>query len=355
MSSNHEHRLAINRRQVVGGLAALLACPLSRRSFAETRPLRFGVFSLFEPRDLIVQSSEPLLLISSEATEERSLLPASTPAVIRWTGPQRMTVIGVPMSSLWVVSPAQSAARFVLAVPPSSRHGSIRREFQGSLAVAATHDRLQPVVSMEIETAVASIVAAEGPAVAPLAYLMAQAVASRSFLLASEAGHIGFDFCDTTHCQFLRGPAPLGSAAHIAAARTLGLSLHFEGRPIAAMYSRSCPGKTRSMAEIGLLAHGYPYYSVTCDYCLRHPETWERDRPAQDLPHNELQRLAFTRIHGWAALPSSSFIATKDALIGQGIGHGVGMCQRGAAAMATQGATWQEILAHYYPNTIIGT
>lgn len=34
----------------------------------------------------------------------------------------------------------------------------------------------------------------------------------------------------------------------------------------------------------------------------------------------------------------------------KGYGHGVGMSQYGANAMASQGSTWQEIIGHYYPN-----
>ena len=43
----------------------------------------------------------------------------------------------------------------------------------------------------------------------------------------------------------------------------------------------------------------------------------------------------------------SFFITTR------GYGHGVGMSQWGAKAMAEQGASWQEILGHYFPNTEI--
>ena len=35
----------------------------------------------------------------------------------------------------------------------------------------------------------------------------------------------------------------------------------------------------------------------------------------------------------------------------KGYGHGVGMSQYGANAMAKAGSTWQEILVHYYPGT----
>ena len=56
-------------------------------------------------------------------------------------------------------------------------------------------------------------------------------------------------------------------------------------------------------------------------------------------------------------LYSSAFIVEKEndtfTLYGAGWGHGVGLCQIGAAVMATKGYTYKEILAHYYPNTTI--
>ena len=41
-------------------------------------------------------------------------------------------------------------------------------------------------------------------------------------------------------------------------------------------------------------------------------------------------------------------------LHGAGWGHGVGLCQIGAAVMATKGYTYREILRHYYPGTELG-
>jgi stage II sporulation protein D len=205
---------------------------------------------------------------------------------------------------------------------------------------------------MEAETAVASIVEGESARDAPPAGLMAQAVASRSFLLAAKTAHAGFDFCDTTHCQFLRGPAPAGSPAMIAAARTAGLCLHYEGRPLAAMYSRSCSGRTCSLDELGLRVRDYPYYPVECEFCGRHPEVWAREFDSVGAaPRGERERIAYSRIHGWSALPSSSFVRQQNQLEGRGIGHGLGLCQRGAMAMARAGIGFDRILAHYYPNT----
>ncbi|HJX52667.1 MAG TPA: hypothetical protein VJ801_07880, partial [Polyangia bacterium] len=38
---------------------------------------------------------------------------------------------------------------------------------------------------------------------------------------------------------------------------------------------------------------------------------------------------------------------------GAGFGHGVGMCQTGAVGMAEAGKRYQQILRHYYPNTVL--
>ncbi|MDR1544566.1 MAG: SpoIID/LytB domain-containing protein [Prevotellaceae bacterium] len=55
-------------------------------------------------------------------------------------------------------------------------------------------------------------------------------------------------------------------------------------------------------------------------------------------------------------LYSSAFVAEKDkkgdfTLTGTGWGHGVGLCQIGAAVMSAQGFDYQQILAHYFPNS----
>ena len=36
-----------------------------------------------------------------------------------------------------------------------------------------------------------------------------------------------------------------------------------------------------------------------------------------------------------------------------GYGHGVGMSQWGAEAMARNGSNYKEILSHYYPGTLV--
>ena len=64
-------------------------------------------------------------------------------------------------------------------------------------------------------------------------------------------------------------------------------------------------------------------------------------------------RRALSRTH----LYSSAFVVDQDSghlvLSGAGWGHGVGLCQIGAAVMANEGKTYREILRHYYRGTTV--
>jgi SpoIID/LytB domain protein len=64
------------------------------------------------------------------------------------------------------------------------------------------------------------------------------------------------------------------------------------------------------------------------------------------------KELEIRRWLSWSHLYSSAFIVTVDAtrfiFHGAGWGHGVGLCQIGAAVMATQGFSAGEILKHYF-------
>ena len=243
------------------------------------------VFSLFHPAELQVQAAHSHPIVVTENGRARTL---EGSAVARLRG--AATVTGLNGAD----------AQFVLSVP-----GKIRREFHGTLEVRAEDSELRAIVRMDLETAVSSIVAAESPPQAFLEARKAQAVVARSFLIAAKHRHDGFDFCDTTHCQFLREPPTAQSINARAAAETLGLVLAYQGRPIAALYSANCGGTTRTLEEAGWNAEPYPYFAVEC--------------------------------------PVRGAVS----------GHRIGMCQEGAAAMAKQGRTFREILSAYFPTTAL--
>jgi stage II sporulation protein D len=67
----------------------------------------------------------------------------------------------------------------------------------------------------------------------------------------------------------------------------------------------------------------------------------------------ETFQLAVGRALGWNRIPSTWFEVSQQGdrffFHGRGWGHGVGLCQKGAAAMATQGRSTQQILQQYFP------
>jgi stage II sporulation protein D len=250
------------------------------------------------------------------------------------------------------------ATDFLLSVP-----GKVTRLFRGELGVKCQSNELMAIVEMDLETAVASAVAAESAPGAPLEALKAQAVATRSYYLASLSRHGEVDFCDTTHCQFLREPPPPSSLPAKATSATYGLVLFYDGATVPALFTGSCGGRTRTLAEIGLTPGPYPYFSVACNYCLQHAPHWSAQLEAKEAAglasDSEGSRLRLGRIMGWDVIPGNNYELRREGAVvvveGSGKGNGVGLCQLGAAWMARQGYGFQEILAYYYPNTVAGT
>lgn len=339
----------------------VLACVLLAAQAARAQDVRIGVLGLFHPGQLTLQAGPAQAVIVHTGTKtfvlERSSGQDTAKVIISGSGLIiRIGNQSIQTSSLRASSRSNNAADFVLAVP-----GKISRRYLGVLEVTAVADTLLPVVHMDLETAVASVVQAESAPGTPLEALKAQAVASRSYFTAARGRHREFDFCDTTHCQFLRAPPPPDSDASRAAKATQGLVLAYRDQAVAAMFTRSCGGRTRTPQEVGLSSHAYPYFSVTCDYCRRHPSRWVRrvsSAEASELrERGEASRLSLDRRLGWDAVPGNNFTAHSDAqgvvLEGSGEGHGIGLCQAGASAMAQAGAMFREILEHYYPNTVL--
>ena len=344
-------------------LLLISVCWPTRTAALETRRVRVEVLSLFRPSELRIGVVNHEV-IAIEIDGKKRVLSAGSQAVVRRVNAQliELRVDGVDGSlrgeSLEVRAPSGPEdigdCSFSLAVPDK-----LKRVYSGQLSIRARGAVLEAVVTMPLETAVASVVQAESPPGAGIEALKAQAVATRSFLIARQTAHVSFDFCDTTHCQFLRSPPAPDSAASRATKATAGLVLVWHSdttareQTLPAMYARSCGGRTRTLREIGVLSDGYPYYSVRCAWCTRHPERWQRQL-TDSVQRTERDRLAFNRVHGWAALPGlaeDSNSQSTTTIEGRGVGHGVGLCQLGAAEMARRHVSFRQILEHYYPNT----
>jgi peptidoglycan hydrolase-like amidase len=346
--------------------AKLLAFALLTSHAVCAQDVRIGVLGLFRPHQITlkampgqaliiraktVSAREELFALERSSGADTVEITASGDGLLLRSGNRPLRVSAVHASSR-----SDGVAEFMLTIP-----GKISRQYSGVLEVKAVAGILVPIVHMDLETAVASVVQSESAPDTPLAGLQAQAVATRSYFVAARGRHHDFDFCDTTHCQFLREPPLPDSNASRATAATRGLVLDYQDKVVVAMFTRSCGGHTRTPQEVGLSSSGYPYFSAVCDYCLRHPSHWDRrvsQAEGNELrEHGEASRLEIDRRLGWDAVPSNNFVAHSDAkgvvLEGTGEGHGIGLCQAGAKAMAQSGATFREILDHYYPNTTL--
>ena len=342
------------------GLLAMLA--LSTQAIAAER-VRIAVFGLFHAKQLVVEAlpSQPLNVAAdgrqitlSNSGLQRLVFTKSGEEIVMDRANRKTTATQINIAA----QQSGDDADFVLSVP-----GKLHRQFHGRLIIASGENELLPVVEMDLEIAVGSIVAAESLPGAPLEALKAQAVVSRSYLLAGGPRHAYADFCDTTHCQFIRRPPAPSSPAARATAETTGLVLAWQSKTFAAMYSASCGGRTRTLAEAGYVAHDYPYFAVECLYCRRSPERWSSKVAASDARELSQKRDEHARIRagrklGWAKVPSSAYDMKREddgafELSGVGRGHGIGLCELGAADMARDGKDFRAILAHYFPNTTV--
>src|SRR5262249_2474483 len=101
--------------------------------------------------------------------------------------------------------------------------------------------------------------------------LKAQAVAARTYIMRNlgQYKNDGYDICNTDACQVYMGQGTEHSLTNQAAADTRGMVAVYNDRPINALYSSTCGGRTEDAANI--FDERFPYLvSTICEY--KHPE-----------------------------------------------------------------------------------
>ncbi|MGA7339295.1 MAG: SpoIID/LytB domain-containing protein [Terracidiphilus sp.] len=262
------------------------------------------------------------------------------------------------------------------------------------VTIAARGAALTIAVTLPVESYVERVVASESGPADSVESLKALAIVVRSFALHEEHGHADFDVCDSTHCQLLRwnGAGREQAAAHAATLKTAGETLWFHGQRALAYFSKDCGGHTASPEEIWPKARPEAYLPSRADhYCTADGGSeWSAELTRADLTailaarglarpgwqsvsvarrgesgravtlkidamevDAEEFRLAVGQGLGWNRIPSTLFEVSRDGdrflFHGRGWGHGVGLCQKGAAAMAAQNFAASQILAQYFP------
>ena len=273
--------------------------------------------------------------------------------------------------------------------------GRDRRRYEGALRLRAVGEELEVVATFALEEYVAEVVASETNFGTPAAALEAQAIVVRSYATASGSRHEVARLCDLAHCQVLRGAHDERhrKAALVATQRTAGAVLSLEGGSAALpTFHAACGGHTADPREIFGGEDHSGAASVPDEGCAAHEWTatialsQARSVLAGVLGDFEATELQFgpgrggfvTQVVnprsgekitgerfartldaalGYGKVRSPRFTVTCSAsaitLKGSGLGHGVGLCQEGAARMALKGASAEAILKHYFPAAVI--
>ena len=332
--------------------------------------------------------------------------------------------------------------------------------YQGDLVLHLREDgTICAINEISLENYLKSVISSEMSAEAPIEFLRAHAILSRSWLLAGldrrkrentsvgkniqEKGevmrwydredHDLFDVCSDDHCQRYHGITKvISQRAEEAIRKTNGRVMTYQGKICDARYSKACGGITenfetawndkrvpylRSISDASTFHHPIGTEEEATAWILSRPDAYcntkdahllerilpEVDRETKDFFRWEVEysrkeleeilqkqtgfdfgelteivpisrgpsgRISRLRIVGSKKsmvvgkeleirrclsdthLYSSAFIVRLEAdrvvFHGAGWGHGVGLCQIGAAVMATQGFSAEEILKHYF-------
>ncbi|MBM6724714.1 stage II sporulation protein D [Pseudoflavonifractor phocaeensis] len=258
------------------------------------------------------------------------------------------------------------------------------------------------VLTLGLDQYLWRVVAAEMPASFELEALKAQAAAARTYTL-SKLGrtvekHPDADVCtDITCCQAYIDPDQAAAnwgdnaAAYTAkitsaVSETDGMAVLYDGQPIQAVFFSSAAGRTVDAVEVWGNSVPYltgvdspegdevPNYHSTVTFTLEEfkskllaqypdadlsgdPAGWFQNTVPNSAGGVEQVDVGGVTVSGGAlrtllGLRSTSFTVTADSqgvtFSVTGYGHGVGMSQYGANALARQGKTYDEILKWYY-------
>jgi stage II sporulation protein D len=164
----------------------------------------------------------------------------------------------------------------------------------GALEVARARRGLGVVNTAPLESYIVGVVAAEGPASFHPEALKALAIAARSYTECNRGRHgDGTDLCDTTHCHAYAGIGRAAASVRAAVTATAGIVALYGGRPIDAVYSADCGGRTQTPDDAwGSRRRPIPYLRSVLDapaegetpYCAVNPRRgWQISLPLTTL------------------------------------------------------------------------
>ena len=147
-----------------------------------------------------------------------------------------------------------------------SGNAAVDGRYRGSLQIRASAlGGLSAINALDLEDYIRGVVAGEMPASWPAEALRAQAVAARTYALATSKAGDGFDQYADTRSQVyngISGETPTTDAAVAATAREV---VSYEGRPIVTYYFSTSGGRTEDVENSFLGAQPKPYLRSVAD------------------------------------------------------------------------------------------
>ncbi len=260
------------------------------------------------------------------------------------------------------------------------------RAYRGALRIEAHEGGLRVINLVDLEAYLRGVVPSEMSASWPMEALKAQAVAARSYTLASLDHAADYDVCASDACQVYRGVAAEHPRSDRAVHETEGIVIAWRGAPAVAYYHADSGGALASSGEVW--GRELPYLRNGTDVPVDSPHRgWTfrldpaalaaalaaegravgtpsgltvlarspsgrvaRAELAGSAGRTSLAGPALTRVLRAVGLKSTRISVTGPLTVrGDGWGHGVGMSQYGARALALRGYDYGRILAYYYP------
>jgi stage II sporulation protein D len=273
--------------------------------------------------------------------------------------------------------------------------------YRGRVLVVPTSAGLTAVNYVDLEQYLYSVVGGEMPTNWHIEALKAQAVAARSYVLyrRQTSANSVFDVGDTQAWQVYNGIEEETDSTRTAVEGTRGQVLTYDGRIIEAVFHSSSGGYTENVEDVW--SSPLPYLRAVQDYDQNAPVyQWSANftadamrrritgignivsfQPLEITQHgrivrmqvvgtagsrvlsgNELRNALDLRSTLFSIIPQMGNVAsagnavsepTGFQVVGRGFGHGLGMSQWGAYALAQQGYNYQQIVTHYYTGAVL--
>lgn len=262
--------------------------------------------------------------------------------------------------------------------------------YRGSLLIrrsTSSSGGINAINVVTLEDYLLSVVPSEMPSHWPAEALKAQALVARSYAVANAGKHEqdGYDLKSTGEDQVYNGVGAESESTNCAVAATSGLVLKYQGQVIPAFFHSTSGGFTEAAENVW--GKAVPFLQSVPDYDDRSPSfTWTTKMPVASVeealrktgmdvgsllavlvvsraPSMRAQNVLVagssgTHVLGGGeirrilSLPSANFnvgcLPNTYVFAGRGCGHGLGLSQWGAKALAENGYNAAQIVTYYY-------